>query len=141
MQRDIDMIDDLLAQGKENQWIEFKHNNEAHEMIGELCSALSNSATIYGENKGYCIWGVDDNTKSIIGTTFDPHTKRVNNQPFLIWLSRSLQPAPEFNFKEISHPNGRVILLNHRFCYSKSHNVQEQNLLPYRRMCNKYCRS
>ena len=36
----------LLKLNKENEWIEFKINNDDSKMIGEYISALSNSATL-----------------------------------------------------------------------------------------------
>jgi hypothetical protein len=46
MQRDIVLIDELLSNSTEKGCVEFKHNNESPEMIGKLCSALSNAARI-----------------------------------------------------------------------------------------------
>lgn len=40
-------------------------------MIGEYISALGNAATLCGRPKAYLIWGVDDGTHIILGTTFD----------------------------------------------------------------------
>lgn len=45
-ERDIDLVDDLRKQPSECEWLEFKSNFVNHEKIGELCSALSNSACI-----------------------------------------------------------------------------------------------
>jgi len=44
MQRDIVLIDELLSGDSEKGCVEFKHNNENLDMIGKLCSALSNAA-------------------------------------------------------------------------------------------------
>jgi len=80
--RDIALIDELLAGNSENSCVEYKHNNENHEMIGKLCSALSNAARMEEQDFGYVLWGIEDVTKNIVGTTFDPTTKKVGNQVF-----------------------------------------------------------
>ena len=57
MQRDIALIDELLSSDTEKGIVEFKHNNENHEMIGKLCSALSNKARIDQDDFAYAVWG------------------------------------------------------------------------------------
>jgi len=41
--RDIALIDELCSQSSEHNLLEFKHNNDDPQMIGKLCSALSNT--------------------------------------------------------------------------------------------------
>ena len=45
----ISLMQELLKQPNETQWLEFKHNNYDKEMIGEYISALSNSAALHGK--------------------------------------------------------------------------------------------
>ena len=66
----ISLIKELLKQPNETEWLEFKHNNDDKEMIGEDISALSNSAALNGKTNAYMIWGVDDATHKVLGTTF-----------------------------------------------------------------------
>jgi ATP-dependent DNA helicase RecG len=79
-QRDIDLIDELRGSQGETTWVEFKHNNSEPKAIGRYCSALSNSARMDGKNTAYMLWGLDDNTREVLGTDFDPRTKK-NRQP------------------------------------------------------------
>lgn len=76
---EIELVDELLKY-RESEWLEFKHNSPCPIKIGELCSALSNSAALVGRHKGYIIWGVDDGSRRVVGTNFDPETTRVGNQ-------------------------------------------------------------
>ena len=48
----------LLTQGRECEWLEFKHNNAEPEMIGEYISALANSAALAEVPYAYGIWGI-----------------------------------------------------------------------------------
>ncbi|MBS1211226.1 MAG: putative transcriptional regulator, partial [Proteobacteria bacterium] len=109
--RDIALIDELLAQPAEANWLEFKHNNSDPEMIGLRCAALSNSARLEGKDFGYMVWGVEDGTHTVVGTDFNPDTKKKGNEPLPFWLEKSLQPSPAFRFRVVDHPEGRVVLL------------------------------
>ncbi len=71
-QRDIDLIDELISHKAELSWLEFKKNNFDPKTTGVLCSAISNSARLAGRDFGYILWGIDDETLYITGTTFQP---------------------------------------------------------------------
>ena len=65
----ISLIKELLKQPNETEWLEFKHNNDDKEMIGEYISALSNSAALNSKIKQYhlLIYGI----KSFLLREFD----------------------------------------------------------------------
>ena len=48
------LLDRLLAQAGEHEWLEFKHNDDPHT-IGEYISALANAAALDGEPFGYMV--------------------------------------------------------------------------------------
>ncbi|MBL0710669.1 MAG: putative DNA binding domain-containing protein [Colwellia sp.] len=110
-ERDIALINELCSQQSEHSLLEFKHNNEDQKMIGKLCSALSNAARVANQDLAYVLWGVDDATQAVVGTTFDPNTKKVGNQVFELWLAKKLQPSITCSFRVVDHPDGRVVLL------------------------------
>ena len=66
---DKDLIEALCALPSETPWLEFKANNFKPDMIGEDISALANSAALAERSCSYMIWGVDDTTHEVIGTT------------------------------------------------------------------------
>jgi predicted HTH transcriptional regulator len=109
--RDIALIDQLLAEEAEASWLEFKGNNSDPEMIGKRCSALANAARIDGRDVAYMVWGIEDKTHAVIGTDFNPDTKRAGNQVLPLWLANSLTPSIAFSFRTVAHPNGRLVLL------------------------------
>ncbi len=57
------------------------------------------------------IWGINDNDKSIIGTSFKPFELKVGNENLMNWLLRLLEPNIDFNFHEINVDGKKVILL------------------------------
>lgn len=110
-QRDIDLVDELRRHSAETQWIEFKRSYEDAETVARLVSGLSNAARLASKECAYLLWGIDDASHLVVGTRFEPLTKKVGNQDFQFWLSRQLQPTPTLEFREVSHPDGRVVLL------------------------------
>lgn len=109
--RDIALIDELRGLPAETSWVEFKGNNTDPEMIGKRCSALSNAARIEGKDFAYMVWGIEDGSHTVIGTDFNPDTKKKGDQVLPLWLANSLQPSIAFSFRVIDHPEGRVVLL------------------------------
>jgi ATP-dependent DNA helicase RecG len=108
--RDIALVDELRGRAAEENWVEFKSNNDDKLLIGKLCSALSNAARIDNKEIAYVLWGIDDDTHDVIGTTFNPDTKKVSNQGFQIWLAQKLNPSIAFSFRSVGHPDGRVVI-------------------------------
>jgi predicted HTH transcriptional regulator len=105
------LIDDLRARPAETPWIEFKENNADARLIGKLISALSNAARLADQHFAYVVWGVRDGDHALVGTNFEPATKREQNQPMEMWLASHLQPAISFRFEEVQHQDRRLILL------------------------------
>lgn len=109
--RDVRLVDDLISGRGETACVEFKLNNDDPEMIGKLSSALANAARAEGRNSAFVLWGVEEASHSIVGTTFTPDEKRVGNQAFELWLAQRLNPSIAFRFKAVAHPKGRVVLM------------------------------
>ncbi len=103
-------LKDILAKG-ENEWIEFKENNYKPHLIGEYLSALSNSAFLNDQNYGYLIFGVDDKTKQIVGTNFNPDSVKVKQQELKNWLSINLRPRVNFEFFELYVEGKKVVII------------------------------
>jgi predicted HTH transcriptional regulator len=97
------LIVELLALPTETEWVEWKHNNSNPEMIGETLSALSNSAALHSRETGYMVWGIEDETKNVVGTTFRPRRARKGNEELENWLMRSLHPQVQIKIYEWDH--------------------------------------
>lgn len=107
----IDLVRDLCKLPKETEWVEFKLNNDDPDEIGEYISALSNAAAIKGKNHSYIIWGVEDETHEIVGTSFRPGTKKIGNEELQSWLLRLISPKISFHFFEVEIDGKAVVLL------------------------------
>jgi len=111
LQRDIDLVNGLREYPAETGWFEFKENNSNPEKIGKLISAISNAARIDDKECGFIVWGINDNTHDVTGTTFQPTSKKVGNEPYEFWLNKRFQPNIALQFRSVAHPDGNLILL------------------------------
>lgn len=105
------LLNELRALPKETEWVEFKHNNADPQEIGEYISALSNSAALVGKASAYLIWGIEDGTHEILGTSFIPGLAKVGNEELENWLLRLLSPKINFYFHELETDKGKVVIL------------------------------
>lgn len=111
LQRDIELIEWLRSFPKEQPWLEFKVNQGDPHRIGKLIAALANAARLEDKETAFLIWGIKDETHDVVGTTFNPFTKKVGNQEFELWLQSMLSPAPMLRFRSVAHPEGDIQLL------------------------------
>jgi ATP-dependent DNA helicase RecG len=95
-------LTELLDLPQETEWAEFKRNNSDPQMIGEYLSALSNSAALEGQPFGYMVWGIEDGTRGIVGSSFKPRSqKAVGNEDLEPWLNKLLAPKVNFRIFEL----------------------------------------
>lgn len=112
MSRDIDLINELRTLPAETSWVEFKHENIDPDLIGVRCAALSNAARLADKDFAYMLWGIDDGSHAVAGTGFSPDAaKGKGNEALQFWLAKALQPSIPFRFREVAHPEGRVVIL------------------------------
>lgn len=95
----------------ETEWVEFKHNNAESEEIGEYISALANAAALTGKVHAWLVWGLDNDTHDIVGTTFNPASAKVGNEELESWLLRLLAPKINFRFYAFAVDDKPVVLL------------------------------
>ncbi|MCF8348669.1 MAG: putative DNA binding domain-containing protein [Bacteroidales bacterium] len=110
----IELLNELVKQPQESEWVEFKLNFHSPEEIGERISALSNGACIQNQAFGYLFFGVEDTTHSIKGTNFKAKSHKKGNEVLEHWLATRLNPridftVYEFNYDENLHISAFVI--------------------------------
>jgi len=104
-------VRELVALRTETEWLELKHNNSDPQQTGEYVSALANAAALCGKAFAYLIWGIDDSSHAVLGTSFDPRHTKVGNEELESWLLRQLSPKINFHFHVVQLDEGRVVLL------------------------------
>lgn len=72
---------ELIQNDNESEIIEYKSNFNDTGKICKYISALGNAAIESLNPYAYLIWGVEDLSKKIIGTKFDPYTSEVRMLP------------------------------------------------------------
>ncbi len=105
------LLQELRKQPLETEWVEFKRNNTKPEEMGEYISALSNSAALLGKVRAWLVWGVDDVSHDLVGTTFKPRHAKVGNEELENWLLRLLTPKIDFCFYTLEVEEKSIVIL------------------------------
>ena len=90
------LLDKIRSYPKENEWIEFKVNNLDPESVGKRISALSNGACLEREEFGYLVFGIEDETKEILGTKKHFGEIKKGNEELEHWVIQRLSPKIDF---------------------------------------------
>ncbi|MDZ7830313.1 MAG: ATP-binding protein [Desulfobacterales bacterium] len=105
------LVRELVKYPAETPWLEFKHNNDNPQEMGGYISALSNAAALEGKANAYMLWGIDNQSREIVGTRFQPLSAKKGNQPLESWLLQLLQPRIHFRFDEVMIDGCQVVIL------------------------------
>ena len=105
------LVHELRGLPAETEWVELKTNNADGQSIGEYISALANAAALEGKAAGYLVWGIEDATHDVVGTSFRPRLERRGNEELESWLLRLLTPKADFRFHEVELDGMRVVIL------------------------------
>lgn len=114
--KDLNMITceeliDMIKNNSECEWIEYKHNDADTKKIGTYISALANTAFLKKQHSAFMIWGIEDETRNIVGTNFNPNTAKVGKEPLESHLQRQIKPNTDFEFQEFTYQNKKLVVL------------------------------
>jgi ATP-dependent DNA helicase RecG len=107
-------LNELVGLPNETEWVEFKHNDlgeETYHDIGEYLSAIANSLALIRKDRGYILWGIDNQTHEMLGTDFRPRNAKVGNEELENWLTRGLHPQVRFWIHEASIESKHFVLM------------------------------
>ena len=105
------LVSELAKLPAETEWVEFKHNNSDPERIGKYISALANTAALLGRETAYILWGIEDGTHDILGTSFVPEAAKHKQQELIQWLKQKLDPEVNFRFHTCVYEDGRKVVV------------------------------
>jgi len=105
----IELLNELVKELHESEWIEFKLNFHSPEEIGEQISALANGACIQNKPFGYLIFGVEDQTQLIKGTAFKAKSHKKGNEDLEHWLVTRINPKIDFKVYEFEYDTDKHI--------------------------------
>lgn len=106
-----DLVRELRTLSSETEWAEFKVSNAKPDEIGQYVSALANSAALHGRPNAYVVWGIDNTTHAVVGTTFSPAQVKIGNEELENWLLHLLSPQVSIRFSPLTLDGRPVVLL------------------------------
>ena len=106
-----DLVRELCALPTETEWVEFKVGNTEPEGIGKRISALANGAALQNEATAYMVWGIEDKTHDVVGTSFSYETKKQGNQQLESWLRSTVSTNIDFRFHGLTIDDLRIVIL------------------------------
>lgn len=71
---------------------------------------MSNAAAFHYRKYAYFVWGVNNDTHEIVGTTFNQYCE-YNKEPYQNYLARNLSPSVNFSFEEELIDGNRIVVL------------------------------
>lgn len=95
----------------ENEVVEFKQADEDYktDKIGEYFSALSNEANLRGYESAWLVFGVNNKSRSIVGSRYREDPERL--QGLKQQIAQCTEPSVTFrNIHVLQDPAGRVVL-------------------------------
>ena len=93
----IKLVDDLLREGRELSWLEFKEGDVTdNQRLGRYISALSNAANLAHRPYGYLIFGVKDSSLEVVGTNFSYINRKEKGSDFDFYIRHNLSPSIYF---------------------------------------------
>ncbi|MBF0307766.1 MAG: ATP-binding protein [Alphaproteobacteria bacterium] len=107
----VDTFERLVLLPRETEWVEFKTNYFDQDEFGEYISALSNAAAIHGQDWGYFVFGVENDTHHIVGTSVQLKSKKVGNEDLEPWAARLLSPRIDFTIAEFNYDGKNIVLV------------------------------
>lgn len=96
----------------ENEVIEFKEASSDYSTskIGQYFSALANEANLQSLERGWLVFGVNNNSRAVVGTNYREDVERLNGLKQQV--ADGTGPSLSFrNIHVLDHPDGRVVLL------------------------------
>lgn len=101
----------LSQQPRETEWLEFKVGYFNADDIGEYVSGLANSAILLGQERAYLVFGVENQTHKVVGTSISIKDEKVGNEPFENWLCRWLDPRLNLEILEFSAEGKKIAMI------------------------------
>lgn len=105
------ILDFILSHPAEKEWFELKKDNFDPITLAKNISGIMNSLIRYDIARGYIVWGIDDVSHEVVGTSFIPDLKKYKNEELLFWLTKNITPHPDLSFRTLEYRNHPVVIL------------------------------
>ncbi|WP_052596220.1 RNA-binding domain-containing protein [Aureispira sp. CCB-QB1] len=103
----------LLAQGVENEIVEFKEAKKQYDFnkLGKYFSALSNEASLKGVPSAWLVFGIKDKDKSFVDTQYGVNPQHLISLKEKI-ANKTTNRITFIEIHELNLPEGRVLILD-----------------------------
>jgi ATP-dependent DNA helicase RecG len=105
------IVDELLEMPRETEWFEFKSSYFEEKLLGEYISSLANSACLKSKPFGYLIFGIEDETHTIVGTDVELKDEKIGGVPLENWLSIKFNPKIIVEIDEYFVDGKKVVVI------------------------------
>jgi ATP-dependent DNA helicase RecG len=105
------LLERLLSEPRESEWLEFKLNNSNVHEIGAYVSALANSAMLADKDRGFLVFGVEDKTRKKLGTTIKLNDLKKGAENFTNWVTRMIEPRLMMEFLDFEYDGSPFSIL------------------------------
>lgn len=105
------LLEMLVALPKETEWVEFKEAKNTYDFdrIGKYFSALSNEANLKEKEFAWFVFGVEDKTRKIVGTSYRTNRGDLDSLKGEI-ANKTTHRITFIEIHELQLPEGRVIM-------------------------------
>lgn len=105
------LLNRLVAEGRECEWLEFKENFIDHHYLGKCISALANSARLHSKEYAYVVFGVQDKGLTIVGTKVSLIQEKVGEEEAENWLHVKMRPRLDFRLYEFHYNSKKIVIV------------------------------
>lgn len=105
------LLGSLRAEPHETEWLEFKNSYFDPDDIGRYISALANSAMLVGKEHAYLVFGVEDGSHKVVGTSVSLKSAKKGAEPLENWLSRMLDPQVTLEIVEFAIDGKAIVIV------------------------------
>jgi ATP-dependent DNA helicase RecG len=113
------LLQRLLQEPSEGEWLEFKLNNCDPDLIGRAVSACANAAMLADTDRAFIVWGVENRTKRKLGTNVQLNKLTKGAENLANWLSRLIEPRLMMEFLDFDEDAKRHLLTSAARCEPK----------------------
>lgn len=105
------LFKEIVDLPKETKWVQFKNTNSTPQEISEMIPNIANLTALAGMDHGYVVWGVESETRNVMGTKFKPYLAKKGNKKLISWLSRLFLSKYDFHFLELEIDHKPIVIL------------------------------
>lgn len=104
------LLKNLLFISEWEWYVEFKENFDK-ERDWKNISAISNIALLKWKEFGYIVYWIEDKTKKVIWTKFNPNNEFFWNQNIKMWYSQKITPKLDLEYIEIEYEWKNIVII------------------------------